>query len=62
MSGCFGGQVRGAAAAAKSSPAPAPTTTHPRYVPQRGVVLRSALRAFFCCFSSGSAKTRPLPR
>nr|BAD15904.1 unknown protein [Oryza sativa Japonica Group] len=51
MRSSFGGKARGAAA-----PAPA---THPRYVPQRGVVLKSVLGWFFGCFRP--AKTRPLP-
>ncbi|EEC73961.1 hypothetical protein OsI_08855 [Oryza sativa Indica Group] len=51
MRSSFGGKARGAAA-----PAPA---THPRYVPQRGVVLKGVLGWFFGCFRP--AKTRPLP-
>ncbi|KAG8072310.1 hypothetical protein GUJ93_ZPchr0006g42687 [Zizania palustris] len=48
-----GGDVRGAAA-----PAPAPAT-HPRYVPNRGLVLKRVLRSLFCF--GLPAKTRPLP-
>jgi len=52
MPGCLGGkQMDGAAA---------PGGVHPRYVPERGQVLRGVLGALFGCFRP--AKTRPLPR
>ncbi|PAN08092.1 hypothetical protein GQ55_1G379400 [Panicum hallii var. hallii] len=50
MPGCVGGEAGGAAARG----------VHPRYVPERGQVLRGVLGALFGCFRP--AKTRPLPR
>jgi len=50
MPGCAGGEAGGAAARG----------VHPRYVPERGRVLRGALGALFGCFRP--AKTRPLPQ
>jgi hypothetical protein len=51
MPGCLGGkQMDGAAAGG----------VHPRYVPERGQVLRGVLGALLGCFRP--AKTRPLPR
>ncbi|KAG8059503.1 hypothetical protein GUJ93_ZPchr0002g23298 [Zizania palustris] len=57
MSGWFGGEARGGAAAPAPAPGPA---THPRYIPKRGLVLRGVLGSFFCF--GRSAKTCPLPR
>jgi hypothetical protein len=48
--GCVGGERDGGAAT---------RGVHPRYVPERGQVLRDVLGAFFGCFRP--AKTRPLP-
>lgn len=49
---CIGGKKGGGAAA---------PGVHPRYVPERGRVLRDALGSLFGCFRR-PAKTRPLPR
>ena len=54
MPGCAGGEAGGAAGGA------AARGVHPRYVPERGRVLRGALGALFGCFRP--AKTRPLPQ
>jgi len=51
MPGCLGGKKMDGAAA---------PGVHPRYVPERGQVLRGVLGALFGCFRP--AKTRPLPR
>uniref|UniRef100_J3LGV9 Uncharacterized protein n=1 Tax=Oryza brachyantha TaxID=4533 RepID=J3LGV9_ORYBR len=53
----FDGKARGDATPAKTA---AVSQSPPRYVPKRGVVLKSVLGSFLCCFRS--AKTRPLPR
>jgi hypothetical protein len=50
MPGRVNGKAGGAAAAG----------VHPRYVPERGQVLKGVLGALFGCFRA--AKTQPLPR
>ncbi|KQK02014.1 hypothetical protein BRADI_3g59863v3 [Brachypodium distachyon] len=56
ISCCFGGD--GGKEESRGAPAAA---AHPRYVPRRGQVLRTALGTLLSCWHRRPARTQPLP-